>query len=285
MKNVLVIGGSGFIGSNLCGVLVQRGLNVYSYDNYFTGKAENHIDGVTYYTGETINICEVKFPVIFSHIYHFGEYSRVEQSYEDIDLVFKFNHAPIYEVLKFVKLNKAKIIYSGSSTKFADKGQNYEVSPYAWTKRKNTELVKCYADWYGLDYSIAYFYNVYGTCEIAEGKYATLIAKYIKLINEGSNTLPVVSPGTQLRNFTNVKDIISALILIGEKGSGDGYGIGSDESFSILDVVRICGKEVEWLPARTGNRMFGSLVTEKTKDLGWRPKFSLSSYISQNSKH
>ncbi len=279
-----MIGGAGFIGSSLCEALLHKGASVYSYDNYFTGRVENHIDGVFYYEGESVDLCKVDFPVVFSHVYHFGEYSRVEQSFEDIDLVFKLNHDPIYEVLKFVKRNKAKIIYSGSSTKFADDGSNADASPYAWTKKKNTELVKCFAGWYRLDFVICYFYNVYGPREISDGKYATLIAKYLKLINDGCKALPVVRPGTQLRNFTNINDVVSALIILGEKGVGDGYGVGSDASYTILDVVDICGREVDWKPARPGNRMSGPLVTEKTKALGWKAKCSLPKYLKDNIK-
>ena len=275
----LVIGGCGFIGSNLCESLCQKGLKVYSYDNYFTGTVENHIDGVIYFKGDSAAINEQNFGVNFSHVYHLGEYSRVEQSFDDIDLVFEYNQNSIYSVLKFDKENNSKIIYSGSSTKFGDDGINPYESPYAFTKKSNVELVKAYCYWFNIEYAISYFYNVYGKREIGKGKYSTLIAKYIKLCEEGNLTLPVTMPGTQRRNFTHIKDIVSALELIGTHGLGDGYGIAAQESYSINEIVKTLNKKPEYLPERKGNRMSAPIIVEKTKLLGWEQKHTLKNYL------
>tara|TARA_A100001015_G_C15016318_1_gene725702 strand:+ start:1367 stop:2242 length:876 start_codon:yes stop_codon:yes gene_type:complete len=280
-KNVLVIGGAGFIGSNLCEKLQENGMNVYSLDNYFTGTKKNHHKGIKYFVGNSNDINDINFKVKFSLIYHFGEYSRVEQSFEDIDKVFEFNNDSIYNVLKFAKIQKAKIVYSGSSTKFGDEGKNSFQSPYAWTKKTNSELVQIYSDWFNLKYCIVYFYNVYGANEISEGKYATVIAKYLSLYKSGKRKLPVVKPGNQLRNFTHIKDIISALILIGKKGFGDGYGIANDKQYSIVKIAELFGCTIEWLHPRKGNRMNAEVVSKKTKELGWKPKYNLEDYISK----
>jgi UDP-glucose 4-epimerase len=130
-----------------------------------------------------------------------------------------------------------------------------------------------------MPYAITYFYNVYGGREIKEGKYATLIALFKEKIERGEK-LTVVSPGTQNRNFTHIDDIIDALVLIGEQGEGDGYGIGSDESYSVLEVAKMLNGEIEMLPERKGNRMTGDVVTDKTKELGWNPSYSLEEYIN-----
>jgi UDP-glucose 4-epimerase len=284
-KTILIIGGAGFVGSNLCKKLSHDNFVVYSYDNYFTGNEENHHKNVKYIQGESKNINEVEFGVNFDIIYHLGEYSRVEQSFDDIDRVFEYNMSSIYSVLKFTLKHNAKIIYSGSSTKFGDDGDNILASPYAWTKKTNAELVKTYCSWFGLDYCITYFYNVYGDNEISEGLYATLIAKYIKMYNSGIRQLPVVKPGNQRRNFTHIDDIVSGLIIIGEKGSGDNYGIGSDTSYSIVDIVELFKAKIEWLPERKGNRMSAPIISEKTKALGWSPKNQLDKFINKKINH
>ena len=274
-KNILVTGGAGFVGSHLCERLANDGNTVTSLDNYFTGSLDNHVEGVQYIQTSTSDIFEVieETPDI---IYHLGEYSRVEQSFDDIKLVHAYNTKGTFQVLEYVRQTGAKLIYAGSSTKFSDVGA--DASPYAFTKAQNTQLVMNYGNWFDIDYAITYFYNVYGGREISEGKYATLIALFKDRIEKGEN-LKVVSPGTQRRNFTHIDDIVNALVLIGEHGSGDGYGIGSDESFSVLEVAKMFNGEIEMLPERKGNRMTGEVVTEKTKALGWKPKHNLKTYI------
>jgi UDP-glucose 4-epimerase len=207
-----------------------------------------------------------------------GEYSRVEQSFNDIRLVHKYNTQGTFQILEYVRDTGAKLIYAGSSTKFSDNGA--DASPYAFTKAQNTQLVMNYGEWFGIDYAITYFYNVYGGREIKEGKYATLIALFKEQMKQDKK-LKVVSPGTQERNFTHIDDIIDALVLIGEQGEGDGYGISSDKSYSILEVARMFGGEIEMLPERLGNRMSGKVVTEKIKALGWRTKHNLKDYINE----
>ena len=279
-KKILVTGGAGFVGSNLCKALVlYKNTKVYSLDNYFTGKIENHIDGVHYIKGETLLIHDLinfKPDIIF----HLGEYSRVEQSFEDIKMVWKFNTQGTIAVLEFVRKTGAKLIYAGSSTKFGDNGTGSNASPYAWTKSSNTQLVKNYGAWFNIDYAITYFYNVYGKNEISEGKYATLIALFTRKYNN-NEPLTVVSPGTQERNFTYIDDIVNGLILVGKNGKGDGYGIGSRDTYTILKTAKMFKGNIEMLPERNGNRMTAELVTKKTEALGWKPKHSIKEYITQ----
>ena len=274
---ILVTGGAGFIGSHLCEKLADDGNRVISLDNYSTGSEKNHIDKVVYIKGETSNIDKL---ITFSPdiIYHLGEYSRVEQSFDDIEKVWSSNKDGIFAVLQFCRKTKAKLIYAGSSTKFGDGGLGRSQSPYAWTKSSNTELVENYGNWFGIKYAITYFYNVYGGREISTGKYATLIALF-KEKYKNREPLTVVSPGTQLRNFTHIEDIISGLVLVGKKGRGDNYGIGCSQSFSILDIAKMFGSEIEFLPERKGNRMSASVVCDKTKSLGWEESYSIENYI------
>lgn len=278
-KNILVTGGAGFVGSHLCERLAKDSKNkVYSLDNYFTGSKDNHIPGVTYIEGHTAQIGQL-IDFVPDYIYHLGEYSRVEQSFEDIEKVWQFNKDGIFAVLQFCRKTGAKLIYAGSSTKFGDGGLGRSQSPYAWTKATNTELVENYGTWFNVPYAITYFYNVYGNREISTGKYATLIALFKEKILNGE-PLSVVSPGAQKRNFTHVEDIISGLILVGENGYGDEFGIGSPEAFSILDIAKMFGGEIQMLPERKGNRMTADVVTEKTEALGWQPTRTIQDYIN-----
>ena len=279
-KYILVIGGSGFIGSNLCERLLIEGTHkVVVLDNYFTGSISNHIKGVQYIKGDSSEIANlIKFSPEF--IYHLGEYSRVEQSFEDKKLVWEYNSKSIFDVLDFAISNDSKLIYAGSSTKFAKDTSGKGLSPYSWSKATNTELIINYGNWYSLNYAIVYFYNVYGPNEINTGKYATLIGIYKQAVME-KKPLKVVLPGNQLRNFTHVSDIVNGLLLVGKNGAGDNYGIGSQDSYSILQIARLFKSEIVFLPERKGNRMESELVTSKTKALGWNAKMSLENYINQ----
>ncbi|MGO2511166.1 NAD-dependent epimerase/dehydratase family protein [Marinomonas polaris] len=276
-KKVLVTGGAGFVGSHLCERLVTMGYDVYSLDNYFTGSEANHVAGVTYIRGETKNI-DTLVDFVPDMVYHLGEYSRVEQSFDDIEKVWAYNKEGIFAVLEFVRKAGCKILYAGSSTKFGDGGLGRSASPYAWTKATNTELVMNYGNWFNVPYAITYFYNVYGEREIQTGKYATLIALFKEKMKKGES-LTVVSPGSQKRNFTHIDDIIDGLVLVGENGYGDEFGIGSEEGFSILEVAKMFNGHIEMLPERKGNRMTADVMADKTKALGWSAKRTLASYI------
>lgn len=280
MSKILVTGGAGFIGSHLCERLAMDKTNyVVSLDNYFTGSEENHVPNVTYIKGNTIDI-EKLIDFTPDFIYHLGEYSRVEQSFDDIEKVWEFNKLGVFAVLQFCRKTSAKIIYAGSSTKFGDGGLGRCQSPYAWTKATNTELVVNYGHWFNIPFAIVYFYNVYGKREISTGKYATLIALLTEKMRK-AEPLTIVTPGTQKRNFTHIDDIVDGLIIVGQSGYGDNFGIGSPQSYSILEVAKIFGGDIRMLPERKGNRMEADVVTDKTQSLGWAPKRNLEDYIKQ----
>lgn len=284
MDNILVTGGAGFIGSNLCEHLLKRpNTKVWSLDNYSTGLRSNHFEGVNYIKGSTKDIDKlINFKPNF--IFHLGEYSRVEQSFSDIKKLFDYNKLGTFSVLEFCHKTKSKLIYAGSSTKFGDGGLGRYQSPYGWTKASNTELVKNYGEWFGINYAIAYFYNAFGPREISTGKYATLIGLFAHKMRN-NKSLTVVSPGTQLRNFTHIDDIISGLILVAEKGYGDNYGIGSPKSYSILDIAKMFGGTIEMIPERKGNRLSAKIITKKTIALGWSCKKSIKNYIDELKKN
>jgi UDP-glucose 4-epimerase len=276
-KLILVTGGAGFIGSNLCKRLITEGHRVISLDNYFASSRENHIDGVDYREGHTkeINTLIQESPDL---IYHLGEYSRVEQSVLEPEVVHDLNVVGTAAVVEFWKKKKCKLVYAGSSTKFADWGSG-NATPYAKSKADNTELVKKTGDELGLPYAITYFYNVFGPGERA-GAYGTVIEIFRQMYLRGA-PITVVSPGTQTRNFTHVDDIVDGLMLVGEKGSGDEYGLGNEKMFSMLDVARLFGTDILMLPERAGNRMGSGLDTHKSKAVGWEAERRLEDYLQE----
>ncbi len=280
-KLILVTGGAGFIGSHLCERLVADGHRVISLDNYFTGSRENHVLGVDYREGHTKDI-EQHVPETPDLVFHLGEYSRVERSLLEPSLVWDLNKDGTFGVLEHWRKRGYKLIYAGSSTKFGDGGLGRMQSPYAWAKASNTELVKNYGSWYDLPYAITYFYNVYGPGERA-GAYGTVIEIFRQKMLAGESLI-VTSPGTQKRNFTHVDDIIDGLVLVGEDGTGDDFGIGDEQAYSILDVARMFGGEVTMKSASPGNRMSSEIDTSKMRSLGWSPKRHLKEYIAET-KH
>jgi UDP-glucose 4-epimerase len=277
-KTILVTGGAGFVGTHLCRELNDLGHRVISLDNYFTGSKDNHIPEVDYIEGDTHEIFQ-KIKESPDLVYHLGEYSRVEKSFEDWSVVWESNIIGTSQVLEFCRKNKIKLVYAGSSTKFGDGGLGRNQSPYAWTKATNTELVRNYGSWFDLPFAITYFYNVYGPGE-RSGPFGTLVAIFQEKFLEGQS-LPVVSPGTQRRNFTHVLDIVDGLIKVGEKGEGDEYGLGAGESYSVLEVAEMFGGKVEMLPERRGNRIDSKLDTSKAcKGLEWQASRRLEDYIA-----
>ena len=275
-KTILVTGGAGFIGTHLVRRLVSEGHRVISLDNYFTGSRENHVEGAEYREGHTKDI-EALIPETPDLVFHLGEYSRTEQSLEEPALVWDLNAAGTAAVLEFCRKKGPKLIYAGSSTKFADGGMGRDQSPYAWTKASNTELVRNYGEWYNIPFAITYFYNVYGPGE-RTGTYGTLIEIFKQQHLSGA-PLTVRLPGTQERIFTHVDDIVDGLILIAEKGKGDEFGLGAEESYSILEVAKMFGGDITMLPERKGNRSSAKLDATKSHALGWKAKRKLLEYI------
>lgn len=274
-------GGAGFIGSNLCSKLAKNNKNyVVSLDNYSTGSLLNHVAGVEYITGDTKDISKL---IDFSpdYIYHLGEYSRVEQSFDDVVKLWESNKNGTFAVLEFCRKTKAKLIYAGSSTKFSDSGDGRDQSPYSWTKATNSELVVNYGRWFDIKYAITYFHNVYGPGEISSGKYATLIAIFIEQFKK-KQPLTVVSPGTQCRNFTHVDDIVSGLIIVGNHGQGDNFELGDVNPYSVLDIAELFGSDYVMLPERQGNRMQATINTARSNALGWHPTRNVADYIREN---
>lgn len=276
-KTILVTGGAGFIGSHLCERLVGQGHRVISLDNYFTGSPANHVPGVEYRRGHTKDVAR-HVPETLDLIYHLGEYSRVEQSVLEPDVVDDLNTVGTRGVIEYWKQRRCKLVYAGSSTKFGDGGAARHTSPYARTKADNSETVGGVGEREGLPYAVTYFYNVYGGRERGRGAYATLVGIFKDQYAHGE-PLTVVAPGSQERNFTHIDDTVDALILVGERGQGDEYGIGNPRGYSVAEVAALFGSEVVMVPARKGNRQTSTVDTTKTIALGWRPTRNLEDEV------
>jgi len=284
-KTILVTGGAGFIGSHLCERLVKdKGNKVISLDNYFTGSKNNHIPGVEYRRGHTKDI-ERYVPEKPDIIYHLGEYSRVAASLEEPALVWDLNIAGTFGVLEFWRSRQCKLVYAGSSTKFtevrSDGVRGRDLAPYTWAKAVNSELVGNYSRWYNLQYATVYFYNVYGPGERAgqfDGNYGTVIETFKQCFLNGQ-PCAVRKPGTQRRAFTHIDDTVSGIILVGQKGKGDDYGICSQEVYSLLGVARMFGCGIKMLPSTKTSRSSEVVDSAKIKSLGWRQTKTLKDYI------
>jgi len=285
MKKILVTGGAGFIGSHLCEELSKDKSNqIFSLDNYSSGSTDNHIDGVTYIKGDTRDI-EKSLDFVPDMIYHLGEYSRTSASFKDPAKTWELNTEGTFRVLEFARKNSIRILYAGSSTKMADGGDGRNQSPYAWTKATNTELVQRYGEWFGLNYVIVYFYNVYGGREVEKGEYATFIG-ILKRKTRDKEKIQVVSPGTQMRSFTHISDIVRGLILAGQNGKGDGYCLGPKEMFTIMDVAKLFVgndmEKIEMMEPLPGDRKTVSIDLSKTEEeLGWQAKIKLREHIAE----
>ena len=282
-QTVLVTGGAGMIGSQLIELLLPK-YRVVSLDNYFIGKKENHIAGAEYIEGHTKDIEKLLGREKPAIIFHLGEYSRVEQSFKDLELVWQSNVLGTHCVLEYWRAKntsgqKCKLVYAGSSTKFADGGMGRDQSPYAWMKASNTELVENYGRWFDLPYAITYFYNAYGPRELSSGPYASVMGRFKTQFAAGES-ITVVAPGTQKRNFTHVEDLARGLLAVGEKGHGDEFGLGSHESYSVLDIAKMFTDNITMLPERQGNRMESIVDTSRAEEeFGWKATHTVRDYI------
>ena len=290
MKNIVIItGGAGFIGSNLIKFLVKKTkFKIISIDNYSTGSINNHIKhkNVKYFKSDNFHITELLKPYIkkIKVIFHFGEFSRIYQSFKYYKKCFEYNIHHSFNVIDFAKNNKIKIIYSATSSNLGNNGKDENLSPYSWSKSKNIELIKNYSKWFGLKYELVYFYNVYGEGQIKNSEMAAVIGIFEELYKKGK-PLTVVAPGTQKRDFTHISDIINGCFLAWKKGKQNEYMIGSNKTYTIIQIAKMFESKIKYLPARRGER-FGSTKKNNNayKILGYSPKIKISNYIKNFKK-
>ena len=285
MQNIIIVtGGAGFIGSNLIKYLLEKtDLKIISIDNYSTGTKKNHVNhkNVKYIKGENINISKIlkSYKKRIKAIYHFGEFSRIYQSFLMTKKCLNSNIYNSFEVINFAKDNKIKIIYSATSSNLGNKGKDENLSPYAWTKSKNIELIKNYSKWFGLKYELVFFYNVYGPKQIAVGPMSALIGIFETQFKK-KKLLTVVNPGTQQRDFTHIDDIVVGCYLALIKGKQNEYMLCTNKSYSIVQIAKMFKTKFRFIKSRPGDR-FGSTILNNNakKILGFKAKKSIKDYI------
>ena len=287
MKNYLIItGGSGFVGSNLIELLLKKTkLNLISIDNYSTGLKQNHIKNsrVKYINCNTENISKklFKYKKNIDSIFHFGEFARIYQSFKKFDECFNSNSIGTKAVFKFCLDNKIRLIYSATSASLGNNGDDKNLSPYAFTKSKNLELLENLKKWFNFKYDVIYFYNVYGPRQIKKGYMATVIGIFEDLYSK-QKPLTVVSPGSQTRRFTHIFDTIDVCYEAWKKNRCAHYSIAHQKSYSIKDVAKMFNSKIILLKPRKGER-FASILTKfsnNNKIIRRYGKISLKTYIS-----
>ena len=287
MRNILVVtGGAGFIGSNLISEILKfKKFNIISIDNYSSGLPKNHIKSknIEYLKGNTKNI-EILLKNYVSKIhtiFHFGEFARIYQSFIKINECFASNIEGSLNVFNFALKNKIRLIYSATSASLGNNGNDMNLSPYAFSKAKNIELLENLKKWFNFRYEIIYFYNVYGERQICKGEMATVVGIFEDCFNKGKK-LPVVRPGTQVRRFTHVHDTVKACIFAWQKNKCKHYSIASKQSFSIIKLAKLFKSKIKYLPIRKGERFVSSLTNMNldNKIIRLSAKIRLKDYVN-----
>jgi len=286
MKNIIVVtGGAGFIGSNLIELLIKKTkFDLISIDNYSSGSKKNHLENkkVKYINSHTKNILKILTPYKkkINAIFHFGEFARIYQSFSKMNECIDSNTIGSHEVFNFCLSNKIKLIYSATSASIGNKGRDKNLSPYAFTKAKNLEMLENLKHWYNLKSEVIYFYNVYGPKQIKKGSMATVIGIFEEQL-KNKKPLTVVKPGTQSRRFTHVNDTVDTCYYAWKKNKCRHYSISHKKSYTILQVAKMFNSPVKLLPHRKGERYASALTSMNLSNKVYKTfgKISLKNYI------
>ena len=286
MKKILVVtGGAGFVGSNLIEFLIKKtNFKVISLDDYSSGTIKNHLrhKRVKYLKGHTKDINKIlnKFSSNINTIFHFGEFSRIYESFNQMNNCIQSNTIGTNAVFNFCLKNKIKLIYSATSASLGNKGKDKNLSPYAFTKSKNIEFLENLKKWFNFRYDVIFFYNVYGPRQICRGRMATVIGIFEDFYLR-KKALPVVRPGSQTRRFTHIQDTIEICYKAWRKNKCKYYSISNRESFSILNVAKLFKSKIKLLPKRKGERYASALTSMSLSNKVYKNfgKISLGNYI------
>ena len=284
IKNILVTGGAGFVGTNLINLLLKKTkFKIISIDDYSSGTKNNHISNnrVKYFRGNTKNIAEIiKNPREIIAVFHFGEFARIYQSFKKMNQCINSNSVGTNAVFNYCLKNKIKLIYSATSASLGNKGNDKNLSPYAFTKAKNLELLENLKKWFNFKYEVIYFYNVYGPYQICEGEMATVIGIFENHYKK-RKSLPVVKPGTQTRRFTHIFDTVDVCYMAWKRKLCRHYSIANKKEYSIKEVAKMFNTKIRYLPKRKGER-YASALTNKSlsnKVYKYFGKIELKNYI------
>ena len=285
-NNVVVTGGAGFVGANLIEKLLRdTKYKIISIDNYSSGSAKNHFKNkrVRYIKDSTSNISKTlkKYKSKIHTIFHFGEFSRIYQSFLKMDECIKSNSIGSHAVFNFCLSNKIKLIYSATSASIGNKGKDKNLSPYAFTKAKNLEMLENLKNWFNFKYEILYFYNVYGPKQISKGPMATVIGIFENQYKK-KKPLTVVKPGNQSRRFTHIDDTVDACFYAWRKNKCRHYSISTKKSYTILEVAKMFDTKIKFLAPRKGERYASALTNMNLSNKVYKifGKISLKNYIN-----
>ena len=286
-KIIIITGGAGFVGTNLINLFLKKtNFSLISIDNYISGSKKNHVVNkrVKYIKSNTSEINKVldKYKKKIDCIFHFGEFSRIYQSFYQIDKCFNSNIVGTNSVINFCLKNNIKLIYSATSASLGNKGKDKNLSPYAFTKSRNLELLENLKHWFKFKFEIIYFYNVYGPHQISNGKMATVIGIFEECFIKRV-PLPVVKPGTQSRRFTHINDTCEVCYLAWKNKKNAHYTITNKKSYSILEVANMFKRKVKYLPERRGERYASALtnINYNNKVIKYFGKIQLKDYIKE----
>ena len=287
MKNLIIVtGGAGFVGSNLIRLLINKtNKKIISLDNYSSGKKKNHVINkrVKYIRGNTSEIIFKlnKYKKNIHSLFHFGEFARIYQSFKNFEECFASNSIGTNAVFKFCLENKIKLIYSATSATLGNKGRDKNLSPYAFTKSKNIELLENLKRWFQFKFEVIYFYNVYGPGQIKNGPMATIIGIFEEKF-ENKKALPIVKPGSQTRRFTHIFDTVNVCYEAWKKNKSAHYSISHKKSYSIKEVAKMFNSKTIYLRKRPGERYASALTKISLNNQVFRRfgKINLKDYIS-----
>ena len=284
-KIIIVTGGAGFVGTNLLKLLLKKTKHkLISIDNYSSGKRSNHIKSnrIKYINGKTINISKlIKNPNEINAVFHFGEFARIYQSFLKMNECLDSNTIGSNAVFNFCLKNKIKLIYSATSASLGNNGNDKNLSPYAFSKSKNLDLLENLKKCFNFKYEVIYFYNVYGPHQICKGQMSTVIGIFEDHFKRGK-PLPVVKPGTQSRRFTHIDDTVNTCYLAWKKNNCRHYSIANKKSYSILEVAKLFKSKIKLLPKRPGERYASALINKNLSNKMYKHfgKINLKDYIN-----
>lgn len=288
---IIVTGGRGFIGSHFVEMALDAGHQVVDVDK-MTYAANKVLpwDNNPNYTLMVEDIANLRHLPSCDVIVNFAAESHVDNSIRDTDPFMKSNIMGTHNLLELVRgkpeYDRPLFFHISTDEVYGDKVSGYFTeddklnpsNPYSASKAAAEMLVLAYSRTYGLKYIITRSANNYGPRQYEE----KLIPKCISSIRDGKK-IPIHGDGTYIRDWTYVKDNVSALMFLIESGtSNETYNVAAEIHLQNLDVVsQVCRKmnvdpnmAIKFVPNRWGQDVRYSISSEKLRSLGWRSQVS-----------